>query len=69
MPIVGRISMDLAAIDVTDVPPSLAQRGAWVELIGRHVLVDDIADSSGTIGYEVLTRLGPRVERRYIGGA
>jgi alanine racemase len=65
-PIVGRVSMDLVTIDATDVPPALAQRGAWAELIGRHVQIDDLADSSGTIGYEVLTRLGPRFQRIYI---
>jgi alanine racemase len=65
-PIVGRVSMDLVTLDVTDVPPALAQRGAWAELIGRHVQIDDLADSSGTIGYEVLTRLGPRFQRIYV---
>jgi alanine racemase len=65
-PIIGRVSMDLVTLDVTDVPPALAQRGAWAELIGRHVQIDDLADSSGTIGYEVLTRLGPRFQRIYV---
>jgi alanine racemase len=68
-PIIGRISMDLVTIDVTDIPAALAQRGAWAELIGRHVQVDDLADSSGTIGYEVLTRLGPRFQRVYVNGS
>lgn len=65
-PIVGRVSMDLVTLDITDVPPSLARRGAWAELIGRHVQIDDLADASGTIGYEVLTRLGPRFQRIYV---
>ena len=68
-PIIGRVSMDLVTLDITDVPPALAQRGAWAELIGRHVQVDDLADSSGTIGYEVLTRLGPRFQRVYVSGS
>lgn len=68
-PIIGRVSMDLVTIDVTDVPPAIAQRGAWAELIGRHVQIDDLADSSGTIGYEVLTRLGPRFQRVYVQGS
>ncbi len=68
-PIVGRVSMDVVTIDVTDIPPALAQRGAWAELIGRHVGIDDLADSSGTIGYEVLTRLGPRFQRIYVHGS
>jgi alanine racemase len=68
-PIIGRVSMDVLTIDVTDVPTALAQRGAWAELIGRHVQIDDLADSSGTIGYEVLTRLGPRFQRVYVQGS
>lgn len=68
-PIIGRVSMDVLTIDVTDIPVALAQRGAWAELIGRHVQIDDLADSSGTIGYEVLTRLGPRFQRVYVQGA
>ncbi|ODT30627.1 MAG: alanine racemase [Hyphomicrobium sp. SCN 65-11] len=68
-PIVGRVSMDVVTVDVTDIPAALAQRGAWAELIGRHVGIDDLADSSGTIGYEVLTRLGPRFQRVYLHGS
>lgn len=67
-PVVGRISMDLLTLDVTGVPPHLAQRGAWVELIGDRVGIDDLADLAGTIGYEVLTRLGPRAHRIYTHG-
>lgn len=67
-PVVGRISMDLMTLDVTGVPPHLAQRGAWVELIGERVGIDDLADLAGTIGYEVLTRLGPRAHRVYARG-
>jgi len=65
-PILGRVSMDLIAVDVTDVPADLAQRGAFVELLGTHVGIDDLADVAGTIGYEVLTRLGPRCHRVYV---
>ncbi|MFJ5487142.1 alanine racemase [Hansschlegelia beijingensis] len=64
-PYVGRISMDLIAIDVTDVPEGAVKRGDWVEMLGDHVGVDDLARASGTIGYEVLTALGRRHERRY----
>ena len=65
-PALGRISMDLITLDVTDVPVELAQRGAWVEIIGEHVSVDDLAEQAGTIGYEVLTSLGTRAERVYV---
>ncbi len=66
-PILGRVSMDMLTLDVTDVPAGLARRGALVELLGDHVGVDDLADRAGTIGYEVLTSLGRRYQRRYIG--
>lgn len=67
VPVVGRVSMDLLTLDVTDVPPGLARRGQWVELIGPHHSVDALAAEAGTIGYEVLTALGHRYPRRYIG--
>jgi alanine racemase len=64
-PLVGRISMDLIALDVTDCPN--AQPGARLELIGPNVLLDDVARRAGTISYEVLTRIGGRVARLYAG--
>jgi alanine racemase len=60
----GRISMDLIAIDVTDVPG--ATRGDLVTLLGDGIGVDDYAAHAGTIGYEVLTSLGQRYRRVYI---
>ena len=62
-PIVGRVSMDLMALDVTDIPG--AERGDWVELFGPNVPVDEVADHADTIGYELLTGLGRRYARRY----
>lgn len=62
-PLVGRVSMDLLTVDVTaleTVPDSL-------ELLNRHQTVDDLADAAGTIGYEILTSLGARYNRRYSG--
>lgn len=63
-PIVGRVSMDLTAVDVTGLE---AAEGDVVELIGPHILLDDAARAAGTISYELLTRLGPRAERVYRG--
>jgi alanine racemase len=60
----GRISMDLMAIDVTDVPG--VERGDQVTLLGDGIGVDDYAAHAGTIGYEVLTSLGRRYRRTYI---
>jgi len=67
-PLLGRVSMDLITIDVTDVPEAFAQRDAWVELIGKNVSADELAVHAGTIDYEVLTNLGTRAVRRYTGG-
>ena len=63
-PVVGRISMDLITVDVTDlaeVPPAL-------DILNRHQRADHLAANAGTIGYEILTSLGARYERRYEGG-
>lgn len=66
VPMVGRVSMDLLTLDVTDAPKALVRRGAWVDLIGPAQTVDDLAAAAGTIGYEVLTALGSRYPRRYL---
>lgn len=65
VPLVGRISMDLSVVDVTDVPG--AKRGDRVELIGDGVTLQEVAARMGTIDYEVLTSLGRRYERVYLG--
>jgi alanine racemase len=67
-PILGRVSMDLITIDVTHLPEELSRRGEWVELIGPNVSAQELAHHAGTIDYEVLTNLGRRALRRYIGG-
>jgi alanine racemase len=68
-PIAGRISMDLIAVDVTDLEKNAARRGHMVTLIGEGITVDELAHHLGTIGYEVLTSLGARYARIYKGGA
>ena len=67
VPVVGRVSMDLISLDITNAPPVVP--GDTVELIGPHYDVDAIAADAGTIGYEILTSIGRRYHRRYIGGA
>jgi alanine racemase len=64
VPLVGRVSMDLMAFDVTDVPN--ATRGEWIELFGPHIAIDDVAAAAETIGYELLTGLGRRHARTYV---
>ena len=68
VPLVGRVSMDLITFDVSDISQEQAFPGAMVELIGPHYPVDAIASDAGTIGYEILTALGPRYRRAYVGG-
>jgi alanine racemase len=68
IPVVGRISMDFAVFDVTGVPEDRLRPGSHVDLIGPHHSVDQLAEEAGTIGYELLTRLGRRFRRVYIGG-
>jgi alanine racemase len=66
-PLAGRVSMDLISVDVTDVPDGRARRGDFATLIGGDLGIDELAASFGTIGYEVLTRLGRRFHRVYKG--
>jgi alanine racemase len=69
-PVAGRISMDLLAIDITDLPPKAGvRRGHLATLIGEGITVDELAHHFGTIGYEVLTSLGGRYNRTYKGAA
>ncbi len=67
-PLVGRVSMDFIVLDVTDAPPGAAARGEWAEILCEEISVDELAARAGTIGYEILTRLGARYARRYVGG-
>ena len=64
----GRISMDSIVLDASAVARDALAEGATVELIGPHRSVDAVAADAGTIGYEVLTSLGRRYHRRYLGG-
>jgi alanine racemase len=64
-PVVGRVSMDLLVIDVTGCDE--ARPGAMVELLGPNILLDEVAEAAGTIAHEVLTGLGRRAERVYLG--
>jgi len=66
-PVVGRISMDLLAVDVSDLPDRAARRGDFATLIGGELSLETVAAASGTINYEVLTSLGRRYHRHYIG--
>jgi alanine racemase len=65
-PIVGRVSMDLITVDVTDIDDPAPQRGDLVDLIGPDLPIEAVGRAAGSIGYEVLTRLGSRFHRVYL---
>ena len=67
VPIVGRLSMDLTAFDITDVPADIVAANDHIELIGPTVPLDGVARAAGTIAYEILTSLGPRYYRSVTG--
>jgi alanine racemase len=66
-PFVGTVSMDLVIIDVTDLPATSVKRGDPVTLIGGALDLDTVGAGAKTIGYEILTSLGRRHARRYVG--
>jgi alanine racemase len=66
-PLAGRISMDLTIVDVTALAPRRRAAGDPAVLIGDGLDVDEAGRRAGTIGYEILTSLGP-LRRRYLGG-
>jgi alanine racemase len=59
--------MDMMAIDVSDLPSNAVAIGTRAEIIGDHVMIDDVAGRAGTISYELLTRLGQRFARLHSG--
>ena len=67
-PVVGYVSMDLACVDVTDLADSAVRRGDMATFIGENLPIDEAAASAGTIGYEILVRLGLRCHLVYRGG-
>ncbi|MFC0685465.1 alanine racemase [Novosphingobium clariflavum] len=69
VPFAGRVSMDSITLDVTDVPAEHLLPGAWVELLGPHQGIDQVAADAGTISYEILTQLSRRYERVYLPSA
>ena len=66
-PVIGRVSMDMMAIDVTGLPPGTVARGTRAEILGRNIAIDEAASWAGTISYELLTRLGSRYALFYTG--
>jgi alanine racemase len=65
-PVVGRVSMDLITVDVTDVGDPAPVRGDFVDLIGPDLPLEAVGLAAKSLGYEVLTRLGARFHRHYV---
>ena len=67
-PVIGRVSMDLSIVDITELGSDLPMPGEGAEILGSTISVDDQAEAGGTIGYEILTSLREgRFNRSYIG--
>ncbi|MBB3659723.1 alanine racemase [Rhizobium sp. BK650] len=64
-PLVGRVSMEYVAVDLTDVPEQLCQPGQWVELITHDRPVEDMAHAAATVAQEVMLRIGVACRRSY----
>jgi alanine racemase len=58
--LIGRVSMDMITVDLSDLPQ--AGIGSKVELWGRQLPIDEVAGAAGTIGYELMCALAPRVQ-------
>ena len=65
-PILGRISMDLITVDITEIPDSVITLSSWAEIIGPHRVLDELALDAGTIGHELITSLSSRYDRHYL---
>lgn len=69
VPVVGRVSMDLVTLDVTDIAQHHLRPGAQVEFLGDTITLEELASAANTASYEILTSLGTRFERRYVGAS
>ena len=66
VPLLGRVSMDMAVVDLSEVPEAEASPGAMVEIFGSRVSIESVAERAGTIPNEILTGIGRRVPREYV---
>jgi alanine racemase len=64
-PILGRVSMDIVAIDISDIPYNTINRGNFIEIIGSNQNIDNLSENADTISYEILTRLNSRIRKIY----
>ena len=66
LPIVGNISMDYMTVDLSNLKSEAIKVGDWVELIGENITIQEVANLSETIEYEILNNLGNRLKKKYI---
>lgn len=69
LPLIGNVSMDTIIVDISELPEGRIAEGGLLDLANPTIGVDAIAARAGTIGYEMLTSLGQRYARHYVGGA
>lgn len=67
VPVLGRVSMDMTAFDITALGLDAVGVGDFIELFGPNMPVDAVAKAAGTIAYELLTQLSRRFHRTYLG--
>jgi alanine racemase len=67
VPVIGKITMDLTMFDISDLPEDAVAAGSWIELFGPTIPLEQAAGAAGTISYEMLTSLGQRYARHYVG--
>lgn len=67
LPMVGRVSMDSSTFDISALSEAEREVLDSIEVLNRELTVDEVAEYAGTIGYEILTSLGNRYDRRYLG--
>lgn len=66
VPVIGRVSMDMIALDVASIPENAITTQSRAVILNHEQTVNTLANLAGTIGYEILTRIGSRVKRVYI---
>lgn len=66
LPVVGRVSMDVTIVDISDLPEGTLKQGDMLQVFGANQAPDDLARDMDTIGYEILTSIGYRIQTTYI---
>ncbi len=65
-PVIGKVCMDLTMIDISAFKENDIHPGDEVEIFGEHIQIDELANMSNMINYEIMTGVGPRVPRVFL---